>query len=169
MVKKHHTLINFIKILTLLLTAVYPVLMTCLSGAGLIYNRSSYGSSLTAVGVFLIISGAAMTAGAILCLPRRSVPNVLSVILSLCGLALCLAMLFRLTSHADRAGWSDIRTMTPVSDMYRSRILPVTAPACLSSVLSLIQLFSYEETEERRLKRKKREEEENRDTPKILG
>ena len=58
--------------------------------------------------------------------------------------------------------------MTPVSDMYMGRILPVIAPAALAVTAALMRLFSYEGAEERRLKKKKRQEEENKPVPKIV-
>ena len=60
------------KALMVILTAVYPLFMVVLSGAGLIYNRESYGSTLAIVGGALIASGEIMSAGAILCLSQVS-------------------------------------------------------------------------------------------------
>lgn len=166
--KKKNIFLNIIKIIMIVLTAVYSVLMVCLAGAGLIYNGESYGKAITAMGVWFIISGILMTAGAVLCLFRKNLPNIISIILSVAGLALCLVMLYRLVAHADSAGWSDNYNMTPVSDMYMSRILPVIAPAALAVFAALMRLFSYEGAEERRLKKKKRQEEENKPTEKIV-
>ncbi len=166
--KKKNIFLTVIKIIMMILTVIYSTLMVCLAGAGLIYNGKSYGSSITALGTALIISGIFMTAGAVLCLFRKNLPNILSIFFSVGGLALCLIMLFRLVNHADSAGWSDNFDMTPVSDMYMRRILPVIAPAALAVISSLIRLFSYEGAEERRLKRKKKQEEENKPTPKIV-
>lgn len=166
--KKKNIFLTVIKIIMIILTVIYSVLMVCLAGAGLIYNGDSYGSSITALGALLIVSGVLMTAGAVLCLFRKNMLNIISIFFSIGGLALCLTMLFRLTNHADSAGWSDNYNMTPVSDMYKSRILPVIAPAALSVIAALIRLFSYDGAEERRLKKEKRIEEENRPVPKIV-
>lgn len=160
--------LTVIKIIMMILTVIYSLLMVCLAGAGLIYNSDSYGSSITALGVFLIVSGVLMTAGAVLCLFRKNLPNIISIFFSIGGLILCLVMLFRLVAHADSAGWSDNYNMTPVSDMYMSRILPVIAPVGLSVMVALMRLFSYAGAEERRLKKKKRIEEENKPVPKIV-
>ncbi|MBR2284455.1 MAG: hypothetical protein IJ874_08590 [Ruminococcus sp.] len=166
--KKSSGFLTALKIIMLVLTAVYPLVMVTLSGAGLVYNHESYGSELTAVGVLLIISGAAMVLGALLCLFRKTIPDIISVICSGGGLALCLAMLYKLADHADRAGWTNAYTLMPISDMYKSRIMPAIAPAAIAVIIALIQLFSYEASEERRLRRQKKLEKENAEAPKII-
>lgn len=166
--KKKNIFLTVIKIIMMILTVIYSLLMVCFAGAGLIYNGDSYGSSITALGVLLIVSGIFMTAGAVLCLFRKNLPNIISIFFSIGGLALCLVMLFRLTGHADSAGWSDNYNMTPVSDMYMSRILPVIAPAVLAVTAALMRIFSYEGAEERRMRKKKKQEEENKPVPKIV-
>lgn len=141
--KKMMKMRRLFTVILMLLTAVYPVTMVMLSGAGIVYNRESYGSSLCIAGALLTVSGAAMTAGALLTLSRRRAAAAMSVILSAAGLVLCLCMLRMLTDHADRAGWSDALTMTPVSEIYRRRILPAAVPALLSagdSVMKLVKL-----------------------------
>ncbi len=166
--KKKKIFLTAIKIIMMILTVIYSLVMVCLAGAGLIYNGDSYGSSITALGILLIVSGVLMTVGAALCLFRKNLSNIISIFFSVGGLGLCLVMLFRLADHADRAGWSDNYNMTPVSDMYISRILPVIAPVGLAVTAALIRLFSYEGAEERRLRKKKRIEEENKPVPKIV-
>ncbi len=156
------------KAVMLCLTAVYPVFMVGLSGAGLVYNSDSYGSSITLTGVLLIVSGLIMALGAVLCLFRKNLPDIVSLVCSGGGLALCLVMLHRLCTHADAAGWTDKFAMTPISDMYRARIMPSIAPAALAAVIALIQLFSYEAAEERRRRREAREKRENAPAPKII-
>ena len=155
--KRKKPLITAAKAIMLVLTAVYPLFMVELSGAGLIYNKDSYGGELAAVGVFLILSGIIMALGAGLALPRRNLPNIAAVICSAGGLTLCLAMMYRLCTHADAAGWVDNRAMTPVSDMYRARILPSIAPAAIAAAVAAVQLCSYEAAEERRRRRERRE------------
>ncbi|MBO7395660.1 MAG: hypothetical protein J6U16_06035 [Ruminococcus sp.] len=162
--KRKNPFITAVKAVMLVLTAVYPLFMVCMSGAGLIYNRESYGSELAAVGVFLIISGLVMALGAVLALPRRNLPNIAAIVSSVGGLALCLAMLYKLCFHADAAGWTDKFALTPISDMYRARLLPSIAPAAIAAVVAAVQLFSYEAAEERR----KRRERENAPAPKII-
>lgn len=156
------------KVIMLALTVVYPLVMVILSGAGLIYNSESYGSELTAVGTMLVISGVLLTAGAVFCLFRKTLPNIISLVCSAPGLVLCLTMLYKLADHADRAGWSDKFTMTPISDMYKARIFPSIAPAAIAIVIAAIQLFSYEAVEERRLRREKKLRDENASSPSIL-
>lgn len=127
----------------LLLSLYFSCAMTALSGAGLIHNRGSYGSSLARTGLFMIIAAALMTAGAVLCLFRRKLPDILSVAASVSGLVLCMAMLKKLTEHADAKGWTDKYTLLPVSDMYRSRVLPCIIPVIMAVTIAAIQLCSY--------------------------
>ena len=166
--RRSSPLMKAAKAVLLCLTAVYPVFMAGMSGAGLIYNGDSYGNEISAVGAALIASGLIMAAGAVLCLFRKNLANIVSLICSSGGLALCLVMLHKLCSHADAAGWTDKFAMTPISDMYRARILPCIAPAVIAAVIALIQLFSYEAAEERRRRREAREKRENAPSPKIL-
>ena len=165
---RHRPFITLLKTIAVILTAIHPMFMVILSGAGIIYNRESYGSELSAVGTMLIVSGVLMCAGTVLCLPRKNAANILSVLFSCAGLAICLVMLHKLTDHADRAGWSNALTMTPISDMYTSRILPSIAPSAVSVVICVIQLFSYEASQERRRKRLRREQKENQPSEPII-
>lgn len=160
-----------LKVILLVLTAVYPVFMTMLTGAGIISNRLSYGSTITFYGVCLIVSGAVMTAAAVLCMSRRSTPNLIAAPLSGAGFALCMAVLVRLIRHAESAGWTGIAKYegVPVSDMYRTRIGPVTAPFLLTVLIAALQYFSYDCSEERRIRRKHRLEKENQPAPSIIG
>ena len=135
-------LFTVLKVIMLILTAVYPLMMVCLSGAGLVYNGASYGGGMETVGMLLITSGIIMTSGAILSLFRRNILSVISMICSGSGLVLCLAMLYKVVTHADAAGWSDNYTMAPVSDMYQVRILPVIIPAVLAVIIAAVHLAS---------------------------
>lgn len=163
--RKKHGIMIVAKALMVILTAVYPLFMVVLSGAGLIYNRESYGSTLTIVGGALIASGVIMSAGAILCLFGK---NITSALCSGGGLALCMAMLHKLCEHADRAGWSDKFTMAPISDMYKARILPCIVPVALAAVIATVQYYSYESAEERRRRRESKEEAANAPAAKII-
>lgn len=163
--RKKNPFLFALKLLLVILTVIFPVLMVMLAGAGLLYNSESYGAELSRIGVLLIISGAVMTAGTVLVLLRK---NIASLICSCTGFALCMTMLYRLTSHADSAGWSDAYTMEPASGMYMSRILPVIIPFSIAAVLSLIQFFSYDAREQRRLRKKLKEEKENEPAPPII-
>lgn len=162
---KKHPILLVLKLILAVLTVIFPVLMVMLAGAGLLHNSDSYGREVTRIGIFLIASGALMTAGTVLVLFRK---NIASLICSCTGFSLCMLMLYKLTEHADSAGWSDAYTMEPVSDMYTARILPVIAPFAIAAVLAVIQFFSYEEKERRRLRRQLKEEKENEPAPPIL-
>ncbi len=166
--KKQNPFIIVLKIIMLILTAVYPVMMVMLSGAGIIYNRESYGSELEKWGILLMISGGVIAAGAVMCLIRKNLTSLLAIIFSGSGLGLCLSMLYKITAHADKAGWSDKRTMLPISDMYEHRILPTIAPAALIIIISVIYLLSYDAAEERRKRRQNKKEKENASAPSIL-
>ena len=159
--RKNHIIL---KIIMLVLTAVYSCTMTILSGAGLYYNRESYGEKLENIGILMIVSGILMTVGAVLCLFRKNILNIISLVFSCSGFALCMTMLYKLCDHADRAGWSDKYNMSPVSDMYKSRIMPCIAPFVIAVAVAVLQLLSYEAAEQRRIKKLK----ENAPAPKIL-
>lgn len=139
--KKRNQLLIAAEIIMVILTAVYSVAMVCLAGAGLIYNGESYGKDIVNTGILLILSGILLTVGAIFCLFRKRIFLVLSAIFTIIGLILCLSMLYILCSHADSAGWTDNYTMTAVSHMYKSRILPVIAPAVLSLGIGAVKLY----------------------------
>ena len=139
--KKKNPLLIAAEIIMVILTAVYSAAMVCLAGAGLIYNGESYGKNIVNTGILLIISGILLTIGAILCLFRKRIFLILSAIFTIIGLALCLSMLYILCSHADSAGWTDNYTMTAVSHMYKSRILPVIAPAVLALGIVAVKLY----------------------------
>ena len=159
------------KIILIILTFIYPVFMTMLTGAGIISNRESYGGRITSYGVCLIISGTLMTAGALLCMSRRSTPNLIAALLSTAGFALCMTVLIKLIRHASAAGWTGIAKYegVPVSDMYRTRVGPVTAPFLLTILIAAVQYFSYDSGEERRSRKKLRQDKKNAPAPSIIG
>ena len=152
----------------LLLSLVFSGAMTALSGAGLIYNRGSYGTSLAVTGIFLIISAALMVLGAVLCLFRKNLPNILSIFLSFAGFFLCMAMLKKLTGHADASGWTDKYTLAPVSGMYVRRIMPCIIPVLMSVAIAALQLSSYELKEQRRAKKAEKQAKKDTPAPSIL-
>lgn len=157
-----------LKVIMLAMSLYYSLAMTALSGAGLIRNRVSYGAELEKTGIFLIISAILMTAGAILCLFRKDLPDIASIALSLCGFALCMIMLKRLTAHADSSGWTDKYTLQPISDMYRARIMPCIIPAALSVIIAAAQLCSYELAQQRRSARARQQAKKNAPAPSVL-
>lgn len=167
-IKKKKSLLTAAKAVMLILTAVFSLTMTTMAGAGLIYNGGSYGRRLENIGAALIISGVLMTAGAVFCIFRKSLLNTVSIICTGPGLVLCLVMLRKLCLHADSAGWTDSVAMTPISDMYASRLLPVIAPAAIALVIAIIQLFSFEAAEERRIRKQKKLDAENAQAPSII-
>lgn len=130
-----------LKIVLAVFTLIYPFFNVIMTGAGLVFNHASYGDKVTRVGVFFIISGVLMTGGAVLCMFRRKILNIISAVSSGGGFALCMAMLCRLVSHADRNGWADKFTLTPISDMYRMRIMPVIIPVAVTVFISLVNCF----------------------------
>ncbi|WP_296694993.1 hypothetical protein [Ruminococcus sp.] len=156
------------KVIMLLLTLYFSCAMTVLSGAGLIYNRASYGSGMAVTGFFLIFSAALMTAGAILCIFRKNAADILSIVFSAGGFILCMVMLYKLVSHADRCGWTDKYTLQPISSMYKARILPCIIPAAMAIAVALIQLFSYDMIQYRRKRRAEKEARENAPAPPII-
>lgn len=162
---KNQAFLRILKIAAMLLTLCISCAMPVLSGAGLIYNRESYGAELERTGVFLIISGAFMTIGAVLCLFRKNTANISAVIFSSGGFILCMAMLRKLAAHADKSGWSDKYTMTPISDMYRTRLIPCVIPVVLVIVAAVIQLLSYKPENDSG----KHRNHENEKAPSVLG
>lgn len=159
------------KAVLIVLTLVYPLFMTMLTGAGLISNRASYGRTIVSYGVCLMAAGAVMTAAAVLCMSRRSTPNIIAAVLSAGSFALYMPVLIRLINHAQSAGWTGIAKYegVPVSDMYRTRLFPTIAPFLLTITVSLIQYFSYDCGEERRIKKKYRQDKKNAPAPSIIG
>lgn len=164
-IKKKHPLLTLAKIILSLLTAVFPMFIVIMTGAGLIYNRASYGEELFHTGIFFIISGILMTVGVIFVWLKQ---NIASIICSCSGFGLCMLMLYKLADHADKSGWSDKYTMLPISDMYISRIMPTIIPFLLAVLISIVQFFSYEAAEKRREKKRVREEKENAPAPPII-
>ena len=165
---KKHPFTLFIKIIMIILTVIFCVLMVMLAGVGIVYNAESYGEQLESYGKLMILSGILMTSGSILCIPRKTFVNIVSVVFSCSGFALCMAMLYKICDHADRAGWSDKYNMTPISDMYKARIIPCAVPVAIAVVVALIQIFSYEASQERYRKKLSRMEKENAPAPKII-
>lgn len=164
--KKQKPIMTAAKILLIVLTAVYPFFMTMMTGIGILSKSGSYGSKITFCGAALVISGASLTAAAILCLFRKSLPNLLSMCIALPSFAVCMAALCKLVSHAESAGWMGhgMYSAVPVADMYRQRIFPVILPFLLTITIAAIQYFSYSAAEERREKKRRK----NALAPKII-
>ncbi len=167
---KQKPYMTVLKVILVVLTLIYPVFMTMMTGAGIIHNKSSYGEEITGLGVQLIISGAVITAGAVLCLFRKSLPNLIAAVLSAAGCGVCMRALVKLVKHAKDAGWTGFSRYegVPVSDMYKTRVGPVIAPVLLTILIAAIQYFSYDAYEERRLRKKRRQDKENAPAPSIL-
>ena len=79
-----------------------------------------------------------------------------------------MAMLKRLTGHADASGWTDKYTLAPVSGMYVRRILPCVIPVLMSGVIAALQLSSYELKEQRRAKKAAKQAKKDAPAPSIL-
>lgn len=169
--KKQKPFMTLAKITLIALTAVYPLFMTIMTGIGILSKSSSYGRMISGCGAVLIISGAAMTTAAILCLFRKSFPNLISMIMSVTGFVLCMAALHKLIRHAESAGWMGhgVYSLVPVADMYRQRIIPVILPFLLTLIIAAVQFFSYNVAEERREKRLEKKKKQNSPpAPKII-
>lgn len=166
---KQKTVITAAKILLVVLTAVYPFFMTIMTGVGILSKSGIYGKTISGYAAALIVSGAALTAAAVLCLFRKSLPNLLSMLTAVPGFAVCITALSRLADHAEKAGWMGhgAYALMPVADMYRQRILPVILPFLLTCVIAAVQFFSYSAGEERREKKKKIEKAEDASYRKI--
>lgn len=134
-----------LKALILVLSAVFCLFMPVMTGAGLIYNRTSYGGRLAFTGVLFIVSAVLMTVGAVLCGGGKKRKNVLSVIFSLSGFLLCMVMLRKLCLHADVSGWSDKFTMEQISRMYQRRLLPCAVPVAMAVIMSLLHISAPKE------------------------
>lgn len=167
--KKQSPLLSAAKAVGVILAFIFPGAMAIPAGAGIMSHRDSYGDELWAQGLLLLISGAAMIVGALLCISRKELPNILALVLDIPGIVLCMAMLYKIADHADRAGWSDKFTMEPISEMYKERLIPCVIPAALILVTALVQLFSEEVTSARRQRKKLRTERENAPAPPIIG
>ena len=107
-----------LKIILVVLTLIYPLFMTILTGAGIVYNRSSYGSTITGHGISLIVSGIIISAAAFLCIFRKSFLNLIAPITSLIGSGVCMRALL---------SWSvtltpPVGTETESTQPYRSAI-----------------------------------------------
>lgn len=129
----------------LVLTAIYPFFMVILTGLGVVYNHKSYGTAITCYGALLIVSGALITTAAVLCLFRGEKANKAALAADTAGFLLCMAMLHKLASHADSAGWTGTvgkYRNIPVADTYREHILPVILPFLLILVISAVQIIN---------------------------
>lgn len=166
--RKKHPYLNAAKAVTIILTAIYPVFMTMMTGAGILYNRSSYGSSFARYGTLLIISGCLMTAGTVLCIFRKNLPSLLAPFFSASGLIMCLSVLSRLVKHANAHGWhgSGIYENVSAGYTFQLRLLPCILPAVSAAVIALCQYFSYDLSD---LRRERRSIKENAPAPSIIS
>lgn len=130
--KKRFLIIS--EIILAVLTLIYSFFIVILSGAGLIFNGSSYGVKLMTCGIIWIISGLLMTSGTILCISGK---NISAMILSSLGFAVCIVILFIVTAHAEKYAWSmPYYNKFPVADMYRKRIIPTVIPFIITDTIS---------------------------------
>ena len=168
--RKKHPYLNTAKAVMLVLTAVYPMFMVMMTGAGIFYNRSSYGSFFGRLGIVLIASGAFMTAGAVLCIFRKNLTNLLSPFFSVSGFITCMYVLSRLVARAKANGWhgSGIYEEVSASYTFQTRLIPCILPVGLSVVIALCQYFSYDLGELRREKKRRKAAKENAPAPSIV-
>lgn len=167
---KQKPLMTAAKVLLIILTAVYPFFMTIMTGIGILSKSENYGRTISGYASALVVSGAVLTLASVLCLFRKSLPNLLSMIISVPGFAICITALFRLADHAEKSGWMGhgVYALVPVADMYRQRIFPVILPFLLGLFIAAVQFFSYSAAEERREKRREKEKKKNAPAPKII-
>ena len=125
-----------ITVVMLILTAIYPLFMTSMTAAGIIYHRTGYGD-ISVQGVLLLASSLMLTAGAVLSIFRKKLCSILSASFLLTGSILCIASLKKLMEHADRFGWTGHGRYEgiPVSDMYLQRIAPAVIPVAAAIYL----------------------------------
>lgn len=137
---------TFSKVMLMILTAIYPLFMTMLTGIGIVSNSASYGRMITGCGVVLVISGAAMTAAAMMCIFRKKILNILAIVISVSGFTVCMGALYKLVKHAENAGWmgQGAYSLMPVADMYKQRIIPDIVPFLLILIISAVQLSDCE-------------------------
>ncbi len=128
------------KIFLIILTIVYPFFMTIMTGTGIIYNYKNYSKEVFYIGISMIVSGILMTSGTVFCLLKKKKFNILSVILWIIGILVCMITLYKLCVYADFNGWN--RNLLPVSNMYKSRILPVILPFLLDVSVSQVQIHA---------------------------
>lgn len=168
--KKQAPFMIFSKVILMILTAIYPFFMTIMTGIGIVSNSASYGRMITGCGVVLLISGAAMTAAAVMCIFRKRMLNILAIVISVSGFTVCMGALYKLVKHAENAGWmgQGAYSLMPVADMYKQRIIPVILPFLLTFIISVVQFFSYNAAEERRKKRQKNKKSKNSPASKII-
>ena len=168
--RKKHPYLNTAKAVLLVLTAIYPVFMVMMTGAGICYNSGSYGAAFTRYGIILIASGAMMTGGAVLCLFRKNIPNLIAPFLSSGGFITCMAILSRLVKRAKANGWhgSGMYEGVTASYIFQSRLIPCILPVALTITIALCQYFSYDLGEVRRERRQARNERENAPSPSII-
>ena len=140
--------IKLLKIALIALSAVYCLFMPAMTGAGLLYNSAAYGAELTQAGVLFIVSAVLMSAAAVMCFFKKKILNILSIVFAPSGAVLCLAMLHRLCTHADRSGWTDKFTMEQISRMYERRILPCVIPVVLIIAVSAVNMRQNQDKEE---------------------
>lgn len=144
--KKQAPFMTFSKVMLMILTAIYPLFMTMLTGIGIVSNSASYGRMITGCGVVLVISGAAMTAAAMMCIFRKKILNILAIVISVSGFTVCMGALYKLVKHAENAGWmgQGAYSLMPVADMYKQRIIPDIVPFLLILIISAVQLSDCE-------------------------
>ena len=133
--RRKHPYLNTAKAVMLVLTAIYPLFMVMMTGAGIFYNRSSYGATFGSYGIVLIVSGAMMAAGAVLCLFRKNITNLISPFLSAGGFVTCMVILSKLVKRAKANGWHGSGMYEAVSASYtfQTRLIPCIAGRIISN------------------------------------
>ncbi len=165
-----------LRVLLVITTLLYPVVMDMLSAAGWQQNLKSNGGSYPdeifgPFATWMFIGAGLLVLGTLLCLLgarlRLWLCNLLALACACPGIAACMTVLYRFCAYADRKGYSS-QDMQPASDIYRDRILPTLLPFALICILALWQFFAYDARVWRKQKRDAGRRERNAEAPKIL-
>ncbi len=168
--RRRHPYLNTAKVVMLVLTLIYPMFMVMMTGAGFCMHWDSYGADFARNGIWLIFSGVLMTAGAVLCLFRKNLTNLISPFLSGGGFIICMFILQRLVKHADKRGWRGpgLYDGVKASYLFQTRLIPCILPVALAITIAVCQYFSYDLGEIRRERKREKLKKRNAPAPKIL-
>ncbi len=160
---------NFLRILLVILTMIYPCFMVMMSATGWMYNFKSgnYPELFRNFAMGMYLGGGLLCLGTILLFFGIKAKfwkiNFISLSSAVIGCPLCMGILSKFSDYADQNFSGIGESMQPVSEMYHDRIFPVIFPAVLLAVLSVWQIL---DTREERIQERARIE--NAEAPKIL-
>ncbi|MBQ2263805.1 MAG: hypothetical protein IJY06_06390 [Oscillospiraceae bacterium] len=166
---------NFLHVILVLTTIIYPLFMCQMSAAGWQYNvdAGNYPEEFSVFAFWMRTGSVLLTAACILCLlgrkPKLWVCNAAALLCGTGGIAACMTVLARFTAYADQHFSGMDETMQPVSELYRDRLLPTLLPFALLCVLAVWQLFAYDARVYRQQRRDEKKRLDAQEAPKILG